>query len=72
MRNWAEMTNGEKSIRMTSTVSFASRLAECARREDVLGTAICGLSAVAAMGLEPDEIRAVLTLLEEKASREAE
>ena len=66
------MTKGEKSIRMSSTISFAAQMADCAQSEDVLGTAICGLSAVAAMGLEPDEIRAVLKLLEENAAQGVE
>ena len=69
MRNWAEMTNGEKSLRVGSTNSLASKMAECARREDILGAAVCGLSAVAALGFEPEEIRTVLKLLEENAAQ---
>ncbi len=69
MRNWAEMTNGEKSLRVGCTVTFAVRMADCAQEEDVVGAAICGLSAVAAMGLEPEEIRSILKLLEIKANK---
>ena len=71
MKNWAEMTNGEKSVRTGYAVAFAAKLAECAQGEDVAGAAICGLSAVAAMGLEPAEIRAILRLLETKANRDS-
>jgi hypothetical protein len=71
MKNWTEMTNGEKSLRVGCTVTFAARMAECAQEEDVAGAAICGLSAVAAMGLEPTEIRTILKLLETKANQDA-
>lgn len=64
MRNWAEMSKVEKSLRVGFAASLAGRLAECARDENVFGAAICGLSAVAALGLEPEEIRTVLKLLE--------
>ena len=72
MRNWAEMTNGEKSLRVGSTVTLASRMAECTRQEDILGAAICGLSAIAALGFEPEEIRTVLKLLEDNAAQETD
>jgi hypothetical protein len=37
----------------------------------MIGAAICGLSAVAALGLEAEEIRSVLRLLESSAQSKA-
>ena len=68
MIDWAELGKLEKTVRVTLAVGLAARLIECVRREDVIGAAINGLSAVAALGLDADEIRAVLTALERSAS----
>jgi hypothetical protein len=67
MTDWAEMGQLEKVVRVGCTVALAAKLVDAVRREDVIGAAICGLSAVAAMGLDPDEIRAVLNALEKTA-----
>lgn len=68
MIDWAELGKLEKTVRVTLAVGLAARLIECVRREDVIGAAINGLSAVAALGLEADEIRSVLTALERSAA----
>ena len=68
MIDWAELGKLEKTVRVTLAVGLAARLIECVRREDVIGAAINGLSAVAALGLDADEIRSVLTALEHSAS----
>jgi len=68
MIDWAELGKLEKTVRVTLAVGLAARLIECVRREDVIGAAINGLSAVAALGLDADEIRSVLTALERSAS----
>jgi len=67
MIDWAELGKLEKTVRVTLAVGLAARLIECVRREDVIGAAINGLSAVAALGLDADEIRSVLTALERSA-----
>lgn len=67
MTDWAEMGKLEKTFRVGLAVGLAVRLVECARREDVIGAAICGLSAVAALGLDAEEIRSVLSALERSA-----
>jgi hypothetical protein len=75
MTEWAEMGKIEKAIRVGAAVALAARLVACVKREDVIGAAICGLSAVAALGLSAEEIRAVLAALErtaEEAPAEAE
>jgi len=54
----------EKTVRIGVAIGLAARLIGCARQEDVVGAAINGLSAVAALGLDPSEIRAVLDALE--------
>lgn len=64
MTNWAQMGKLEKTVRVGCAVALATRLIECVRREDVIGAAVCGLSAVAALGLNAKEIRAVLAALE--------
>ena len=68
MIDWAEVGKLEKTVRVTLAVGLAARLIECVRREDVIGAAINGLSAVAALGLDADEIRSVLTALERSAA----
>jgi hypothetical protein len=68
MIDWAELGKLEKTVRVTLAVGLAARLIECVRREDVIGAAINGLSAVAALGLDADEIRSVLTALERSAA----
>jgi len=67
MTDWQEMSKVEKTVRVGCTLALAAKLIECARREDVIGAAICGLSAVAALGLDAEEIRAVLAALERTA-----
>jgi len=69
MIDWAELGKLEKTIRVTLAVGLAARLIECVRREDVIGAAINGLSAVAALGLDADEIRTVLNALERSAEQ---
>jgi hypothetical protein len=59
----------EKTVRIGVAVGLAARLIGCARQEDVIGAAISGLSAVAALGLDPGEIRAVLDALERSAGK---
>lgn len=68
MIDWAELGKLEKTVRVTLAVGLAARLIECVRREDVIGAAINGLSAVAALGLDADEIRSVLNALERSAA----
>lgn len=68
MTDWAKMGKLEKAVRAGCTVALAAKLVECVRREDVIGAAVCGLSAVAALGLEAEEIRSVLAALERTAS----
>jgi hypothetical protein len=67
MTDWQEMSKVEKTVRVGCTLALAAKLIECVRREDVIGAAICGLSAVAALGLDAEEIRAVLAALERTA-----
>ncbi|OFV80225.1 MAG: hypothetical protein A3B65_05650 [Acidobacteria bacterium RIFCSPHIGHO2_02_FULL_67_57] len=67
MTDWQEMSKVEKTVRVGCTLALATKLVECVRREDVIGAAICGLSAVAALGLDAEEIRAVLAALERTA-----
>lgn len=67
MTDWQEMSKVEKTVRVGCTLALATKLVECVRREDVIGAAICGLSAVAALGLDAEEIRAVLSALERTA-----
>ncbi len=64
MTDWAGLGRLEKTLRVTLAVGLAARLINCARQEDVVGAAINGLSAVAALGLDASEIRAVLDALE--------
>ncbi len=71
MRNWAEIGKLEKSVRGGCAVALSAQLIECVRQEDMIGAAICGLSAVAALGLEAEEIRSVLRLLESSAQSKA-
>ncbi|MDA2913864.1 hypothetical protein MYX77_07895 [Acidobacteriia bacterium AH_259_A11_L15] len=68
MTDWAHMGKLEKTVRVSCAVAMAAKLVECVRREDVIGATICSLSAVAALGLEAGEIRAVLSALERTAS----
>ncbi|MBI4465927.1 MAG: hypothetical protein HY656_00670 [Acidobacteria bacterium] len=70
MTDWAEMGKLEKAVRIGCTAALAAKLVECVHREDVLGAAICGLSAVAALGLSAEEIRAVLVALERTAQEQ--
>lgn len=70
MTDWAEMGKLEKAVRIGCTAALATKLVECVDREDVLGAAICGLSAVAALGLSAEEIRAVLVALERTAQEQ--
>ncbi len=67
MVDWQEMGRLEKSVRIGVAMGLAARLIGCVRQEDVIGAAINGLSAVAALGLDPGEIRAVLDALERSA-----
>ena len=67
MTDWVEMGKVEKAVRVGCAMALSARLMECVRREDVIGAAISGLSAVAALGLDADEIRAVLAALERQA-----
>ena len=67
MTDWVQMGKMEKTVRVGCTLALAAKLVECVRREDVIGAAICGLSAVAALGLDAEEIRAVLSALERTA-----
>ncbi len=69
MTDWGQLGKFEKTVRVSCAVSLAAKLVECVRREDVIGAAVCGLSAVAALGLEVDEMRAVLSALENTASQ---
>ncbi|MFQ5778299.1 MAG: hypothetical protein ACE5IP_09870 [Terriglobia bacterium] len=64
MIDWAEIGKTEKAARAGLAVAMAIRLMECARREDVIGAAISGLSAVAVLGLSAEDIRMVLAALE--------
>jgi hypothetical protein len=66
--DWGELGKLEKTVRISLAVGLAARLIGCARREDIIGAAISGLSAVAALGLEAEEIRSVLDALERSAS----
>ena len=68
MTDWVEMGKVEKAMRVGCAMALAARLMDCVRREDVIGAAISGLSAVAALGLDADEIRAVLGALERQAA----
>lgn len=68
MIDWAELGKLEKTLRITLAMGLAVRLIHCARHEDIIGAAINGLSAVAALGLETSEIRSVLDALERSAS----
>lgn len=72
MTEWAEMGKLEKAIRVGAAVALAAKLVQCVRREDVIGGAVCGLSAVAALGLSAEEIRAVLAALERQAAETEE
>lgn len=67
MIDWAELGKLEKTVRVALAVGLAVRLIDSARREDLIGAAINGLSAVAALGLEANEIRSVLDTLERSA-----
>jgi hypothetical protein len=71
MIDWAELGKLEKAMRIALVVALALRLIRCARREDLIGAAVNGLSAVAALGLEASEIRSVLDALE-RTAREGE
>ncbi len=68
MIDWADLGRLEKTVRVALAVGLSARLMDCVRREDVIGAAINGLSAVAALGLSAEEIRAVLNALERQAS----
>ena len=68
MTDWKEMGKIEKAVRVGCSLALAARLIECVRREDVIGAAISGLSAVAALGLDAEEIRAVLAAMERQAA----
>ncbi len=68
MTDWQEMGKLEKAVRVGCALGLAGRLIECARREDVIGAAISGLSAVAALGLDAEEIRIVLAAMERQAA----
>ncbi len=70
MINWSELGKLEKTLRMALAMGMALRLIRCAREEDVIGAAINGLSAVAALGLDAGEIRAVLDALERTAGED--
>lgn len=70
MTDWAEMGKVEKAVRVGCAAGLATKLVECVRREDVIGAAICGLSAVAALGLTAEEIHAVLSALERSAQEQ--
>lgn len=69
MTDWGGMGKIEKAVRVGCTIALAAKLVESVRREDVIGAAICGLSAVAALGLDAEEIRAVLAALERTAEQ---
>lgn len=64
MTNWGEIGKLEKSLRVAFALGMAARLVECVRQEDIIGAAISGLTAVAALGLDAEEIRSVLAALE--------
>lgn len=68
MIDWAGLGKWEKVVRVRFAVALAARLIECVRREDVVGAAISGLSAVGALGLSADEIRSVLSAMERAGS----
>ena len=68
MTDWQEMGKLEKAVRVGCSLGLAARLIECVRREDVIGAAISGLSAVAALGLDAEEIRTVLAAMERQAA----
>jgi len=67
MTEWAEMGKLEKAMRVGAAAALAAKLVQCVRREDIIGAAISGLSAVAALGLSAEEIRAVLNAPERHA-----
>ena len=69
MTDWAEMGKWEKTVRVGCTIALAAKLVECVRREDVIGAAVCGLSAVAVLGLDAEEMRTVLAALERSAEQ---
>lgn len=64
MIDWERMSKAEKAVRMTAALVMAANLAERTRNEDMLGAGVCGLAAVAALGLDAHDIRAVLQALE--------
>lgn len=68
MVDWSELGKLEKTVRISLAVGLAARLIGCARQEDIIGAAISGLSAVAALGLDAGEIRSVLDALERSAN----
>lgn len=68
MIDWAGLGKWEKTARASFAVALAARLMDAVRREDVIGAAIYGLSAVAAAGLDAEEIRSVLAALERTAA----
>lgn len=67
MTDWAQIGRLEKTVRVGCAVALATQLIECVRREDVIGAAVSGLSAVAALGLDVEEIRSVLAAVERLA-----
>jgi len=70
MVDWREMTRLEKLVRIACVVAMGVKLVERAREEDLLGAVVCGLAAVAALGLNGEEIRGVFQALEAYASSE--
>ncbi|MFQ5926918.1 MAG: hypothetical protein ACE5MH_05740 [Terriglobia bacterium] len=64
MIDWEQISKAEKAIRIGAALAMAVKLVERLRDEDALGAAICGVTAVAALGFDADEIRTVLKALE--------
>lgn len=64
MVDWREMTRFEKTVRIACALAMGVKLIERVQEEDVLGAAVCGLAAVAALGLNAEEIRGVFRALE--------
>ncbi|MFQ5817612.1 MAG: hypothetical protein ACE5H2_06620 [Terriglobia bacterium] len=59
MIDWERISKVEKAIRTAAAVVMAVKLIERLNDEDILGAAVCGLTAVAVLGFTADEIRAV-------------
>jgi len=64
MVDWGEMTQFEKTVRIACALAMGVKLIERMREEDVPGAVVCALAAVAALGLNANEIRGVFQALE--------